>query len=405
MVDLAILDWLTFLLRWVHVITAIAWIGASFYFVWLDRSLRQPSDLSRGRGIQGELSAIHGGGIYLVGKYASHPKPMPAELHWFKWEAYSTWLSGSVLMVFVYYLNADSYLLGSDTWFSTAAPAIAFSIGYLLLALVLYELLCRVALPVPGMAVVASAALLLLSWLAFQAFAPRAAIIHFGAALATMMAANVFMVIIPSQKAFIAAIDAGEVADINLAQKAKIRSTHNNYFTLPVLFCMLSNHAPFVFGHAYAWLFVVALSVVAAWARHYFNVKHTGVNKPSILVSAVVAWLLLIFVFAATQQQKVFAYTPQRAQVQEIVTQHCANCHSREPRFPGFQAAPGGFEFERPEQLLRHRDVVRTSVQTHYMPLGNQTGMTDAERDLLLAFVQTDGPARVPVDATATPSD
>ena len=301
--DIQILDWLTFLLRWVHVITAIAWIGASFYFIWLDLSLEQPSEAKLKAGLSGELWAIHGGGIYEVGKYASHPQAMPQTLHWFKWEAYSTWLTGSALLILIYYFKADAYLVGASLWFDTAPTAIAGSIGYLLGGVLGYELAMRYLVKSTlARALLMFGLVVVLSYIAFQAFAPRAAILHVGAVLATMMAGNVFLVIIPSQKAFVRAIEEGGTADINLSLNAKARSTHNNYLTLPVLFCMLSNHAAFIYGHAYAWIFVVAFSCVAAFARHYFNAKHAGNHQPWILVVAAALFVVLVEFNFANQQ-------------------------------------------------------------------------------------------------------
>ncbi|MEM7079137.1 MAG: urate hydroxylase PuuD [Pseudomonadota bacterium] len=388
--DIQWLDWLTLLLRWLHVITAIAWIGASFYFIWLDLSLQTPSPDRKAAGLGGELYAIHGGGIYQVGKYTSHPTPMPGTLHWFKWEAYSTWLTGTALMIAIYYFKADAYLVGANLWVDQPRIAVLCSVGYLLGGLLIYELLMRYVVHTTRSQAIALIALLTcLSWIAFNTFAPRAAILHVGAVLATMMAANVFLVIIPSQKKFVAAIDAKEPPDLTLQTNAKLRSTHNNYLTLPVLFCMLANHNAFVYSHPQAWLFVIGFSGVAAYARHYFNVKHRGENKPHILAVAAALFVALIVTTQVTRDPVAVDNTAaiDLAQVDVVVATHCANCHAQEPTVPGFVAPPKGMIFATAKQLDAHAEAVRTSLQTNFMPLGNMSGMSAEERTLLLSYL------------------
>ena len=387
-----LLEWLTLLLRWLHVITAIAWIGASFYFIWLDLSLQPPSRQSDAKGLGGELWAIHGGGIYEVGKYRSHPEQMPATLHWFKWEAYSTWLTGTALLIVIYYFKADAYLVGANLWVSSPSAAVATSVAYLIGGLVVYELLMRFVTKATGSAAIAVVALVaVLSFIAFQTFAPRAAILHVGAVLATMMAGNVFLVIIPSQKAFVGAIEEGKAVDPALGLNAKARATHNNYLTLPVLFCMLSNHAAFVYGHPHAWMFVVAFSAVAAFARHYFNAKHRGSHQPWILVVAVLLFFGLIGLSAVTQTSAVADGLVTEEDAQIILTSHCTGCHTEQPTMMGLTAPPGGMIFNQPEQLHLHKQKVLDSLSTQFMPLGNLTGMTPEERSQLATYLnQTD---------------
>lgn len=387
-----ILDWLTLLLRWLHVITAIAWIGASFYFIWLDLSLEKPSAASDAKGLGGELWAIHGGGIYEVGKYRSHPQQMPTTLHWFKWEAYSTWLTGTALLILIYYFKADAYLVGANLWVTTPTAAVLTSVAYLLGGLALYEVFMRyIAKTTLSQAGVVIGLVAILSFVAFQTFAPRAAILHVGAVLATMMAGNVFLVIIPSQKAFVGAIESGQEVDIRLAQNAKARSTHNNYLTLPVLFCMLSNHTAFVYGHPHAWVFVVAFSGVAAFARHYFNAKHAGRDQPWILVLAALLFVGLIALSAVTQSTTTTQGAVSEADAQIIVTSHCTGCHTEQPTMMGLTAPPGGMIFNQPQQLLLYKQQVLDSLQTQFMPLGNLTGMTAEERAQLTAYLDQAG--------------
>ncbi|MFK7913227.1 MAG: urate hydroxylase PuuD [Pseudomonadales bacterium] len=392
MIDAAVLDWLNLLLRFAHVVTAIAWIGASFYFIWLDLSLQTPSAEKLERGLGGELWAIHGGGIYEVGKYTLAPPAMPGTLHWFKWEAYSTWLTGTALMITYYYFRADTQLHNAQGWLASPAAAVAASIGILLAGLACYELLVRAVRPFREGALALQMAVLLVlltavSWLSFQLFAPRAAILHVGAMLATIMAANVFLGIVPSQKALVGAIERGDAPDAALAVDAKRRSTHNNYLTLPVLFCMLSNHSPFVFSHPHAWLLVAAIAATAMAARHFFNAKHTGKLQPAWLVGAFVAFVLIAIVAGKTAYTVAAVEgTVTSAQVQPIVSAHCSVCHSEMPTQPGFVAPPGGYLFRTPADIDAQAALVATSLASGYMPLGNLTGMTDAERSLLASW-------------------
>lgn len=398
--DIQLYDWLTFFMRWLHVITAIAWIGASFYFIWLDLSLEPPRPEQAAKGFSGELWAIHGGGIYEVGKYRLNPEQMPARLHWFKWEAYSTWLTGSALLVLVYYLRAQTNLVGPDSALSAPATAITASVAYLAIGLGYYELVMRSAIgaKVSRQVIALVGLVIIASWVAFELFAARAAIIHVGALLATLMAANVFLSIIPSQKAFVGAIDAGLAPDPKLGQMAKERSTHNNYLTLPVVFCMLANHAPFVFGHPHAWLLVVAIAAVAALARHFFNLKHRGNLRPGLLVAASCGFAAIIVAAALTDARSqrtpasqatdsVRTEAESEAKIAQLVLEHCAQCHSAEPSFAAYTTPPGGYLFTTPAALQAQAELVGRSLQTNYMPLGNLNGLTAAERALLIEWV------------------
>ena len=386
-----LLDWLNLLVRWAHVITAIAWIGASFYFIWLDLSLQQPSDEKLAKGFAGDLWAIHGGGIYEVGKYASHPTPMPTRLHWFKWEAYSTWLTGSALLILLYYVRADTYLVGNNRLIEDPTLAIAASIAFLAFGLACYELIMRTAIggTVKRQAFALVTLIVLASALAFELFAPRAAMLHVGAMIATLMAANVFLIIMPSQRAFIAAIEAGNKPDPQLAIRAKHRSTHNNYLTLPVLFCMLSNHSAFVFNHPHAWALVPMISAIAALARHYFNVKHQGRDRPAILVVAAILFVAVAIGASLTKTQPLAAATGtvSQTQVQVVLSKHCTSCHAQKPTFAGYATPPGGLVFETPADLIPQAARVISSISTNYMPLANMTNITPQERAVLVTWV------------------
>lgn len=389
-----LLDWLNMVVRWAHVITAIAWIGASFYFIWLDLSLQQPSDEKLARGFAGDLWAIHGGGIYEVGKYASHPTPMPTRLHWFKWEAYSTWLTGSALLILLYYVRAETYLVGNNLLIDDPGVAIAASIAFLAIGLACYELIMRTAIgaTVRRQALALVTLIVLASALAFELFAPRAAMLHVGAMIATLMAANVFLIIMPSQRAFIAAIEAGQQPNPDLAIRAKHRSTHNNYLTLPVLFCMLSNHSAFVFNHPHAWALVPIISAIAALARHYFNVKHQGRNRPAILLVAAIAFIAVAIGASLTKSQPITVGGEGSGQatvtdVQAVVSKHCAGCHAHKPTFAGYATPPGGYVFETAADLHEQPDRVISSISSNYMPLANMTSITAEERALLVSWV------------------
>lgn len=405
-----ILDWLSLVLRWLHLIAGIAWIGASFYFIWLDNSLTQPPQWKKDRGIAGELWAIHGGGIYEVGKYALAPKEMPAQLHWFKWEAYATWISGSLLLIAIYYFRADFYLVGQNKWLQQPAWAIACSLLFLMAGLLVYEILLKYLAQRSTLlfSSLLCAFIALSCWLAVQLFSDRAAFLHVGALMATIMAANVFLGIIPAQKAFVQAVEAGSEPAKAPMLRAKTRSVHNNYFTLPVLFCMISNHYAFVYGQHYNWLILIAILAISAYARHFFNLRHRGVIKPQILLLAVLALLVLMAFMYLDQQRRQLATGSIDAPLSEqpatsgeassgdagrlmaLTQKHCGGCHAKHPTNAGFSAAPAGIILESVDDLRSAKQKVATAMSTRYMPLANMTGMTEEERaeylNLLMAL-------------------
>lgn len=404
--DGLILEWLNLAFRWFHVVAGIAWIGASFYFIWLDLSLREPPQWKSDKGIKGDLWAIHGGGIYEVAKYHLRPEAMPTKLHWFKWEAYSTWLSGTGLLILMYYVQAQSYLVGHDTWIQSPALAIVASIAFIACGQIIYEGLIRTSWVNKGL--VFAAILLLVitfaSWLAHQLFSARAAYLHVGAMIATWMAGNVFWGIMPAQRKFVAAVSANQEPDLNVALFAKLRSTHNNYLTLPVIFCMISNHYPFVYGHAYNWLALVAIGALLAWGRHFFNLKHRDIIKPGILASSVLGMVLVAVVMAFTNTSVARpamsinesngdgnhsgSMNDKSAYIQTLITTHCSNCHAASPTQPGFTAPPAGLLIDNMEHLLIAKVRAVPALQSGYMPLGNFTRMTDDERQALLLWME-----------------
>ncbi|WP_086933569.1 urate hydroxylase PuuD [Agarilytica rhodophyticola] len=408
--EVFIFEWLNVLLRWLHLITGIAWIGASFYFVWLDNSLETPPEWKKEKGIAGDLWAFHGGGIYEVAKYSLAPQVMPKTLHWFKWEAYSTWITGSLLLIIFYYFQADLYLVGQNPLTNTPSKAIVASLLFLVSGLSVYEILIRSPLVknTPVFVAVLASFIVFACWLATHIFASRAAFLHVGAMLATIMAANVFIGIIPAQKKFMAAINAGSEPDRAPMLFAKTRSVHNNYFTLPVLFCMISNHYAFIYGHSYNWVLLAVIIATTAYARHFFNLKHRGIIKPHILVVAAIIFISLIGFMTYhkqhAQKQNTLKQQPQATEtksntsaVSETVSsnetllaltqQHCTVCHANEPSQAGFSAPPAGLVLEEVDQVLIARDKIRVAVSSKYMPLGNITQMSEKEREQFLLLL------------------
>jgi uncharacterized membrane protein len=398
--DGLLLEWLNLAFRWFHVVAAIAWIGASFYFIWLDLSLREPPQWKADKGVKGDLWAIHGGGIYEVAKYHLRPQEMPQKLHWFKWEAYSTWLSGTGLLILMYYLQAQTYLVGHNTWIQSPGWAVVASIAFILGGQLIYELLLRTPLVKRGL-LIAAALLVVISfasYLAHQLFSARAAYLHVGAMIATWMAGNVFWGIMPAQRKFIAAVSANEPPDMTAMAFAKLRSTHNNYLTLPVIFCMISNHYSFLYSHAYSWLALVAIGLCLAWGRHFFNLKHLGVVKPKILLSSFAGLIFIAILMSISAPGKYIAavkadststqnQVSDEARVTQLIQVHCANCHSTVPTQTGFTAAPAGLLIDSVAHLKVQKVRALPALQSGYMPLGNFHQMTDVERKTLIDWL------------------
>ncbi len=388
-----LVDWFSVIFRWLHLITGIAWIGASLHFVWLDNSLEPPTEDNKAKGVKGELWSIHGGGIYHFSKYQLAPPSWPSVLHWSKWEAYTTWITGTLLMVAVYYLQSQSYLVGVDKWIADPLVAVAASIGYLASGVLVYEALVRSPLRhQAGIFVVLLALFICLQcWLATKLFSDRAAFLHVGALMGTIMAGNVFLGIIPAQKKFVAAVQAGEEPDPAPAAFAKQRSTHNNYFTLPVLFCMISNHYPFLYGHEFNYLILIAIIAITAYARHFFNLRHRGVVNYWIPVRAFAAFLLLACWLGFERyeaQQSALSLSVADDVAFQIIDTHCTVCHAQNPTQPGFVAPPAGVLMDDRDAVLAAAEQMLTAVSTDYMPLGNLTGMTVEERTDLIAWLE-----------------
>lgn len=383
--DPHITEWLNLAVRWVHMITGIAWIGASFYFIWLENHLdrRNPKE-----GLSGDLWAIHGGGIYHLTKYKLAPPEMPEELHWFKWEAYATFLSGFTLLAVVYYLNAQLYLVAPGSDLSSAA-AIGISVGSLIAGWFIYTTLCDSPLgKKPALlGLVLFVLLIAAAWGFTQVFSGRAAFIHIGAIIGTIMVGNVFFIIMPAQSDLVGAIEAGREPDPALPAKGLLRSRHNNYFTLPVLFIMISNHFPSTYSFEYNWAILAGLAVLSVLVRHYFNTRHESQKFVWTLPAAALGMIALAFVTApktAEKSETQVSFT----QVKQIIDERCSVCHSAAPTFAGFTAAPLGVMMDTPEQIQMLAPRIQAqSITTQAMPLGNITQMTPQERDLLGTWI------------------
>ena len=395
-------DVLNFLIRSIHMIAGIAWIGASFYFVMLDTSLRAPRDPSDiDRGVFGEYWAVHGGGMYSSKKYLAGPKgePLPNELHWSKWEAYTTWLSGASLLVLIYFFRAEVYLIDPEAMAFSKSQAIVTSVAFIAGFWVVYDLLCRFLKGVQEW--VFTAALLfvscLLAWGLCSLFSPRGAFMLFGACLGTVMAANVFFVIIPGQKKMVASIEIGEQPDPQPGLDGKQRSIHNTYFTLPVLFCMIVNHYAAFYSHQYNWLVLVAMCLSGVFIRLFFVSRHRqeGPSYQMALLGVVLLLMTLLVVYMPSNKTASIAQLDNQVQerialleVQQIITERCTVCHARAPSFTGFSSPPKGIIYESEEDILNQiSQVYQQAVVLKAMPIGNLTGMTEQERMRLQQWV------------------
>ena len=373
-------EWSHLILRWLHLIAGAAWIGASFYFNWLNNNVRPPDD---GReGIEGEVWSVHGGAFYQAVKHGYTVEKLPRTLHWFYWEAYTTWLSGMGLLAVVYWLDARAFMAGP----LGAGPAVAVGAGAIVAGWVAYDQLCKspLARHPRAFGFTLYAGLVATAWGLAQILPARAAYIHTGAVIGTIMAANVFFVIVPSQRDMVGAAERGEPPRPGKA--GALRSLHNNYFTLPVLFVMVSNHFPFTYANEHGWLVLAAISAVGVLIRHTFNLKGRGLAFSPWVIVSVVGGLVIIAALAPRPRPEapVVAY----AEVAPIVTARCAPCHAAAPTFSGFVAPPLGLVLEREDQATAAAARILTQVETRVMPLGNLTQMTEGERTQLLTWAR-----------------
>lgn len=426
-------EWLNLAIRWAHMIVGIAWIGASFYFVWLENNLNRVNPKT---GLSGDLWAIHGGGIYHLEKYKLAPPTMPDNLHWFKWEAYFTWITGVCLLGVVYYLNAEIYLIAPGSGLDSAT-AIAIGIGSLVAGWFIYDLLCDSPLGKKPLllGIVLFVGLVAAAYGLAQVFSGRGAYIHVGAIIGTIMVGNVFRVIMPAQRNLVKAIEENREPDPALPAKGLLRSRHNNYLTLPVLFIMISNHFPSTYGSEYNWLILAGLAVFSILVRHYFNTRHGSQKFAWTIPVAALGMITLAFVTSPTAmksssvpiashseadsavessiassaesnsatastgslsepvQENAAAASNDNlvsfAQINPVIQERCTVCHSSSPTHSAFATAPGGVILDTPNDIkINVPRIMAQSVQTKVMPLGNLTQMTDEERSLIGTWVE-----------------
>lgn len=389
-------DWLHLLTRWFHLVVGAAWIGASFYFNWLNNNIRPVDDDPTGGRLAGGLWAVHGGAFYQVSKYKGAPEKLPETLHWFKWEAYLTWVSGVTLLLLVYWMQAKVMMVPAGSALSGGAAA-GIGVGALVLGWVVYDLLCKSplskhpkALAGLGIGLLTAAA-----WGLTELFTPRAAWIHLGAMMGTMMALNVFFVIIPGQRAMVDAMTAGKEPPVERGKAGALRSLHNNYFTLPVLFIMVSNHFPFTYTHPLPWAVLMGLAVIGAAVRHWFNLTGRGHHNRWLLPAAAVAMFGLAFVVHGPKEPAEAAASgvPTAEAVVAIAQARCTPCHQAEPTFEGIHVTPKGMILETADDLRQHASLVHAqAVASQIMPLGNLTNMTEEERATLGAWIEAGTP-------------
>jgi uncharacterized membrane protein len=392
--------WASLAIRWLHLTAGIAWIGSSFYFMWLDSHLKPPPE--KPEGVAGELWSVHSGGFYRQIKFMVAPSDMPDELHWFKWEAYTTWISGFLLLSLIFYVRADLNLVDTAKFYLQPWEAVAIGLCSLAGGWVVYDGLCRSRIGA-NLRLFGTAWFLLLTAAGYgltRIFSDLGAFMHVGAIIGTVMVANVFRIIIPNQRKLVAQVLAGETPDASLGKQAKQRSVHNNYMTLPVLFIMISNHYPMIFAAPLNWLWLAALGLVGVTIRHFFNLKNAGVIRSEVLVYGALGFIAVagLNALARPKPAQAAAGSPpvSYAQVRTLVDQHCIMCHAAQPTHPGITSPPLGAAFDTAEALHRYAPkIYERVVTTQSMPLRNETHMTPADRAAIGAWIQagakTDG--------------
>lgn len=401
--DPFIAEILNLMIRFFHVITGIAWIGASFYFIWLDNSLETPPDWKAEKGVKGDLWAIHGGGFYEVAKYRQAPPAMPKHLHWFKWEAYTTWITGFFLLALMYYVGAEAYLIDKRVADLTQWQAIGIGLGAIFGSWFVYDTLCKSKLADNGvlLGIILFVGGTALVYFLTQVFSARGAYIHMGAVIGTIMAGNVFRVIMPSQRALVDAVSKGEAPDPSWAEKAKLRSTHNTYTTLPLIFIMISNHYPITYNHEYNWAVLMMIVVITAAIRRYFVLRHTNQETPWLIAGAGLATVALM-VFIAPQSVSVPAQAQAAtssidvSKVQTIIQSRCSSCHSATPTDDMFATAPAGVMLDSLTQIQQWSPRIQArAIDSTDMPFMNKTQMTDEERSLVGQWIRAGSPAKM----------
>ena len=387
MMKIYLFEWISLSLKLFHIVVGIAWIGASFYFNWLENKLNRVGNKDE---IDGHLWAIHGGGFYYLEKYKKYPENLPEPLYWFKWEAYFTWISGILLLSLIYYFNASTHLLSSD---SSILPAygVALSLLGLLVIWLVYDLLCKSKLVDKPTIFIGTLFLIitLSAYLYSYIFIPRAVYMQIGSMIGTIMVANVFFVIIPVQKKLVAAcIDKTQVSR-ELGLKGYIRSRHNNYFTLPVVFTMISFHYPGVYSGSYGWLVLIAIMGILVLIRHYFNLRGVGQATNSLIGLIILAIIVLFFALSPSQNKSEIQEIVSISEVKSIIDRRCTSCHSDSPTDDVFVVAPNGFMLNTEEQIIASKNLIyQRTVATNSMPFNNKTNMTETEREKLKVWFE-----------------
>ncbi len=384
-----LMEWLNIIVRVMHITFGIAWIGASFYFVFLENSLNRTEDVRDE--LAGNLWAVHGGGFYYLEKYKVAPKEIPKNLHWFKYEAYFTWLSGFCLLFIVYYFNASALLIDKTVMDITPFQAIEISIASFIVAWIIYDVLCKSPL-IKKTWLFGIIGLLLLTGFAYfyaHVFSARAAFIHFGAMIGGIMVANVFFVIIPSQKAMVKAAKENKPLNPQLGKNALARSLHNNYFTLPVLFVMVSNHFPSTFGYKYPWLILIIITLASAGIKHYLNLREKKIHSVWVFPVSVIILLSAALISAPAKNPNECKSEVSIVQVNAIVQKRCISCHSSRPTDDVYKVAPNGVKYDTPEDIVKKKDLIMQRVViTKTMPQNNKTNITEEERDLIRCWIE-----------------
>ena len=385
MIEVHLQEWLELSLRWAHLTVGIAWIGASFYFNWLENRLIRQQSVNPS--IEGDLWAIHGGGFYHVQKYEVAPDELPAQLHWFKWEAYFTWFTGLALLVLIFYGNANVYLLDQSVAQLDPWQGITIGVAALAISWIFYDLMCKSAFSERHLilALIIFTYFCLLTILLCNTFSGRGAYIHVGSAIGTIMVLNVMAVIIPSQKSLVRAMETGGERDAALGRAGLTRSRHNNYLTLPVLFIMISSHYPSTFSSSWNWLILIGIAVAGIVVRHYFNVRHLpGTKWWLLLVGAGIFVLIALMTLPESRSTLDTVKSVSIENVRSVIHERCTVCHSAAPVRTEFQVAPGGIVMDTDEQINTLASRIYTAtVATRSMPIGNLSQMTEAERQLI----------------------
>jgi uncharacterized membrane protein len=384
-----LMEWLNIIIRVMHITFGIAWIGASFYFVFLENALNRTENVRDE--LAGNLWAVHGGGFYYLEKYKVAPKTIPKHLHWFKYEAYFTWLSGFCLLFVVYYFNASAFLIDKNILDITATQGILIGVGSFVIAWMMYDVLCKSPLIKKPLlfSMVGIVLLVGFAWFYAHVFNSRAAYMHFGAMMGSLMVANVFFVIIPSQKAMVKAAKEGKPLNPQLGKNALARSLHNNYFTLPVLFVMVSNHFPSTFGFKYSWLILAIISLGAAGVKHYLNLKEKKQHSVWVLPISVMILLSACFISAPSANPNACNDTISFTEVNTIIQNRCVQCHSSRPTDDVNKVAPNGVKYDTPNDIIAKKDLImQRVVLTKTMPQNNKTNITEEERNIIRCWIE-----------------